>query len=160
MIILRLMTVLVVTGALFTFDAARADEELRDRYIAATQELGESMLEMMRACAPDIDMSGVDFEYTPRMEEAVACVIDAHIDRLGRPATVELVEQAEAMGARPFSSIQEMAELQQDYPRLSDPAMLEINQTCGTMEASQDLPLNRLMRENMDRMAACFAEQD
>jgi hypothetical protein len=156
----RLMTAVVLAGALSAFSAVRADDELRDRYIAATQEMGENMLAVMQACAPDVDMSDVDFDYTPRMTEAVACVIETHIDRFGRPATVELVAQAEAMGERSFSSLQEMTEIQQEYPRLSDTAMLEINQACGTIEASQDLPLSRLMRENMDKMAACLANQD
>ena len=157
---LRFMTAFVLIAASFSFDTAQADGGLRDRYIAATQEMGENMLAVMQACVPDVDMSDVDFDYTPRMTEAVACVIETHIDRFGRPATVDLVEQAEAMGERSFSSLREMTEIQQEYPRLSDPAMLEINQTCGTIEASQDLPLSRLMRENMDKMAACFAEQD
>ncbi|MGK7297371.1 MAG: hypothetical protein ACNS61_16365 [Candidatus Wenzhouxiangella sp. M2_3B_020] len=160
MTMLRFTTASILTGALLAFGAARADDELRDRYIAATQEMGKTMLDVMQACAPDVDMSGVDFDYTPRMTEAVGCVIETHIDRFGRPATVELVEQAEAMGERSFSSFREMTEIQQEYPRMSDPAMLEINQVCGTIEASQDLPLSRLMQENMDKMAACFAEPD
>ena len=160
MTMLRFMIAWVFTAALLASGAARADDDLRDRYIAATQEMGKTMRDVMQACAPGVDLSEVDFEYTPRMTESVACVIEIHVDRFGRPATVELVEEAEAMGERSFSSLQEMTEIQQEYPRLSDPAMLEISRTCGTFEASQDLPLSRLMRENMDKMAACFAEPD
>lgn len=154
----RILPVLAVAAALAPLSSAQADSELRDRYIAASQQMGEGMLKVVQACAPQIDMSEIDFDYTPRMVEAVSCVVDTHIDRFGRAETVALVEEAEAMGERSFSSLQEMTTMQQDYPRLSDPAMLEINQTCGTIEASRDLPLTSLMQENMAQMAACFSE--
>jgi hypothetical protein len=53
-----------------------------------------------------------------------------------------------------------MSTLQQDYPRLSDPALVEINRECGTLEASRDLPMNRLMQKNMAKMAACLSGSD
>jgi hypothetical protein len=37
---------------------------------------------------------------------------------------------------------------------------MELNQECGTLEASRELPMNRLMRENMSRLTACFADLD
>lgn len=154
----RIFPVVIVAVALAALSPVRADTELRDRYIEATQQMGENMLKVVQACAPEIDVSEIDFDYTPRMVEAVGCVVDTHIDRFGRAETVALVEEAEAMGERSFSSLQEMAMMQQDYPRLSEPAMLEINQACGTIEASRDLPLSRVMQENMAQMAACFQE--
>jgi hypothetical protein len=50
-----------------------------------------------------------------------------------------------------------MASLQQDYPELSSEAMIELNQECGTLEASRELPMNQLMRDNMSRLAACYS---
>ncbi|MBY6205194.1 hypothetical protein [Halomonas denitrificans] len=136
---------------------AYADDGLRDRYVAASQQIGETMLDVIEDCAPDLDTSGIDFEYTERMVASVECVVETHIERFGRAETVALVEEVEAMADRTFSSLQEMATLQQDYPRLSDPAMLEINQDCGTVEASQDLPLSALMQDNMAKLAGCFS---
>lgn len=156
--VFRILPVLATVAVLVPVSPAHADSELRDRYIVATQQMGEGMMEMVQACAPEIDTSEIDFDYTPGMVEAVDCVIDSHIERFGRAETEALVEEAEAMGERSFSSLQEMAAMQQDYPRLSEPAMLEINQACGTIEASRDLPLSRLMQENMAQMAACFSE--
>jgi len=156
--VFRILPLLVVAAAVAPLGSAQADNELRDRYIEATQQMGENMLEVVKACAPEIDMSEIDFDYTPRMVEAVGCVVETHIDRFGRAETEALVEEAEAMGERSFSSLQEMATMQQDYPRLSEPEMLEINQACGTIEASRDLPLSNVMQENMAQMAACFSE--
>ena len=134
-----------------------ADDGLRDRYIAASQQIGETMLDVIEDCAPDLDTSGIDFEYTERMVDSVECVVETHTDRFGKDETEALVEEAEAMADRTFASLQEMATLQQEYPRLSDSAMLEINQACGTVEASQDLPLSRLMQDNMAKLAGCFS---
>lgn len=137
---------------------AQADPELRDRYIAASQQMGENMLTVIEACAPDLDTRDVDFDYTPRMNDAVECIIETHIDRFGRDETVALVEEAEAMGQRTFSSLQEMASIQQDFPRLSTQGMMEITQQCGAIEASQDLPLTQLMQDNMAVLTACFGQ--
>ena len=145
----RPTTALAVLTALFAAGSAAADNELRDRYIAASQQMGENMLEVIEGCAPGIDTRDIDFEYSPRMMDAVSCVIDTHIERFGRDETEALVEEAEAMGERSFSSLQEMGTIQQDYPRLSSEGMIEITQQCGVIEASQDLPLTRLMRDNM-----------
>lgn len=134
-----------------------ADEGLRDRYITASQNIGENMLDVIEECAPALDTRGIDFEYTERMADSVECVVEAHIDRFGRDETEALVDEAEAMAGRSFSSLEEMTTLQQEYPRLSDPAMLEINQACGTVEASKDLPLSRLMQDNMAKLAGCFS---
>lgn len=149
----------VTASALFWASSVHADEELRDRYIAATQAMGENMLDVLRDCAPEIDYSGIDFEYSPEMTEAVGCVVEGHIERVGRDETVALVEEAEAMGQRSFGSLQDMTTMQEDYPRLSSQAMMELSQECGTIEASQDLPLSQLMRENMGELAACFSGQ-
>lgn len=157
MIDYRPFPALALAACLFAAGPAQADEDLRDRYIAASQKMGESMLEVIEACATGIDTSGIDFEYTDRMIESVDCVVETHIERFGRDETEALVEEAEAMGERSFSSLQEMAAMQEDYPRLSAPEMLEINQACGTIQASQDLPISRLMRENMADLAACFS---
>ena len=145
-------------AALVLCASAQAGEELRDRYIEASKSMGEGMLEVLQDCAPDVDMSGINFDYTPRMTEAVGCLIDTHIDRLGRDKTVELVEAAEEMGERSFSTMQEMASMQEDYPVLSSPAMVEISQECGTIEASKDLPLSQLMQENMADFMGCFSQ--
>ncbi len=153
---IRILAALAVVVAL---PNAHADSELRDRFIAASQDMGESMMKAVKACAPEIDISGIDFEYTPRMVEATECVVETHIERFGRAETEALVEQAEAMSERSFSSLQEMTMLQQDYPALSSPELVEINQNCGTLEASSDLPMNRVMRENMSQLAACFSQQ-
>lgn len=144
---------------LFHVDGVRADPDLNQRFIAASQKMGEGMIELVKSCAPSIDLSGVDAEFTPRMREATECVVDTHIERFGRGQTEELVEQAEAMAAQSFSSLQEMTTLQQDYPRLSSPDLLEINRSCGTLEASNDLPMNRVLRENMAQMTDCFSGQ-
>lgn len=138
--------------------AARADTELKDRLVAASEQMGENMLDVIRACAPDIDMSGIEVEYTPRMTESVACVVDTHIERFGRDETEALVEQAEQMAERSFSTLQEMTRLQQEYPRLSSSELVEINQQCGTLEASRELPMNQLMQENMAQLSACFSQ--
>lgn len=150
---------LPVLAAFFLFlPAAQADSELRDRFIAASERMGQNMLDVIGACAPGIDTSGIEMEYTPRMTEAANCVVDTHVERFGREETEVLVEQAEAMAERSFSSLQEMSRLQQDYPRLSDPALIEINQQCGTLEASRELPMNQLMQENMAQLADCFSQ--
>src|SRR6056297_1621356 len=154
----RMFTASFLVACLSAANPAQADTELRDRFIAAGQQMGEGMLEVMKGCAPDIDTSEVDLEYTPRMTEAVSCVVDRHIERFGRDETVALVEQAEAMGERPFSSLQEMATIQEDYPKLSTPAMAEFNQACGMVEASQDSSMARLMQENMAELTACFSQ--
>jgi len=120
--------------------------------------MGEQMLEVIRRCAPDVDTSSVDFDYSPKMIEAVSCLIDRHIDRFGRAETVTLVEQAEAMSERSFSSMQEMATMQEDYPQLSTPAMGELNQACGMVEASQESSMARLMQNNMSELMACFSQ--
>jgi hypothetical protein len=154
----RILSVLAAVAA--AVSTAQADEALRDRFIAASERTGENMLDVIRECAPDIDTSGIEVEYTPEMTEAANCVVDTHIERFGRDETEALVEQAEAMAERSFSSLQEMSTLQQDYPRLSDPALVEINRECGTLEASRDLPMNRLMQENMAKMSACLSGSD
>lgn len=145
--------------ALGAISPVSADSALTERYIVATQSMGENMLEMIESCAPGLDTSEVHFDYTPRMREAVSCIITNHVDQLGYDQTVALVEQAEAMGQRSFASLHAMASTQEDYPLLSSEVMIELTQSCGTVEASQDLPMGDLMRNNMDKMAACFAAQ-
>lgn len=156
---LRLLSAAALAAGLAVVAPAQADTELRDRYITASQKMGQGMLQVIKACAPEVDTSGIDFEYSPRMIDAVDCVIETHIERFGREETVALVEQAEAMGERSFSTLKEMSDMQEDYPRLSDPVMGEIHQACGTIAASQDLPITGLMRENASKMAECFAGQ-
>ncbi|GEM_PF-6349068 len=154
--IIQPLAVLLIAAALLASGSARADAELRDRYILASQKMGENMLKVIEACAADLDTSDIDFDYTPRMTEAVGCIIDKHIQRYGRDETVALVEDAEAMGERSFSSLQDMASIQQEYPRLATPGMMEITQQCGVIEASRDLPLTKLMQDNMATLAPCF----
>jgi hypothetical protein len=158
MLIFRTLTGLALAAGLSVPGPVQADTELRDRYVAASQQMGENMLKVIEDCAPGLDTSGIDFEHTPRMMEAVGCVIDTHIERFGRDETEALVAEAEAMGERSFSSLQEMGTMQQDYPRLSSPGMVEITQQCGVVEASQDLPISRLMQDNMGELMACFSQ--
>lgn len=153
---IRILAALALAAVVPT---AHADTELRDRFIAASQQMGENMMEVVQACAPDLDLSEVNFDYTPGMVEATECVVDTHIERFGRSETEELVEQAEAMAERSFSSLQEMTTFQQEYPQLSRPELVEINQSCGTLEASNDLPMNRIMRENMMQLMECFSQE-
>ena len=159
MISIRPSTILLCVASLLAFTPAFADTDLRDRYIAASQAMGENMLTMLKACAPQLDMSDIDFEFSERMTESVSCVVETHIDRFGRDETEALVEEAEAMGQRSFSSLQEMSSIQTDYPRLSNDAMLEISQACGTIEASQDLELTQFMVDNMSSLTACFTAE-
>jgi hypothetical protein len=157
MISLRIAAVAVLAAACSAPAVAQSDAELRERFIAASEQMGENMLDVIRDCAPDIDMSGIEVEYTPAMTEAAHCVVETHIERYGKDETEVLVEQAEAMAERSFSSLQEMANMQQDYPELSSEALIELNQECGTLEASRELPMNQLMRDNMSRLAACYS---
>jgi len=154
----RVLVSLAAAAGLSFLSTAQADSELVDRYVAASQKAGEQMLKLVEGCAPGIDTSEVDFEYSDRMTEAVNCLIETHVERFGREETVRLVEDAEAMSERGFSSFSEMMDMPDDYPRLTSPEVAEINQECGTVEASQDMPLSRLMQENMDQMMACFSE--
>ena len=135
---------------------AQADTALTERYIAASEQLSQSMLSALASCAPGLNLTGTELAYTPAMRNAVSCVIDSHLDRFGRAETEAMIAEAEAMSARGFSSLAEMAAMQADYPRLSAAHMMELNQSCGTIEASQDLPLTRLMAQNMGQIAACF----
>jgi hypothetical protein len=144
--------------AFFAFDSAYGDQELKDRFVAASEEMGKGMMALVKSCAPGVDLSGVDGEYTPQMVDAAHCVVDTHIQRFGRAETETLVAEAEAMAERSFSSFQEMNALQQDYPLLSGQALLEINRSCGTFDASRDFPLNRVMRQSMASMADCLSQ--
>lgn len=154
--LLRTVSLSLTLAATLGMAPAHADDELRDRYIAATQVMGDQMLDVINDCAPDIDTSEIDFDYSDRMTEAVGCVIDGHIERFGKDETEALVGEMEALSERSFSSLQEMSTLQAEYPRLSDEALMELNMSCGTMEASQDLDLTRLMQDNMAALASCF----
>jgi hypothetical protein len=154
----RVLISLAVAAGLSFSGTAQADSELIDRYVAASQQAGKQMLKLVENCAPGIDTSEVDFEYSERMTESANCLIETHVERYGRDETVALVEDAEAMSEREFSSFSEMMDMPEDFPRLTSPEVAEINQECGTVEASQDMPLSRLMQENMDQMMACFSE--
>lgn len=157
--ILRTLSLSLTATASLWVLPVQADDELRDRYIAATQVMGDKMLKVINDCAPDIDTSDVDFDYSERMTEAVGCVIEGHIDRFGKGETEALVGEMEALSERSFSSLQEMTALQTEYPRLSENAMMELNMACGTMEASQDLDLTRVMQDNMASLAGCFTQE-
>jgi len=158
MSIFRPMILSSILLACFAVDSASGNQGLKDRFVVASEEMGEAMMEMVRSCAPGIDLSGVESAYTPRMVDAAHCVIDLHVDQFGQAETEALVSQAEAMAEQSFSSFQEMESLQQNYPRLSNPALSEINRSCGTFEAANDYSLNRVMRQSMASMADCQSQ--
>lgn len=137
---------------------AVADSDLVDRYIAASQKSAQSMLDVLKTCAPQVDFSSVNFDFTPKMREGVECVIDAHIEQTNRAETVALVEEAEAMADAGFDSMREMISLQEQYPRLGNDRMMGINQSCGTIEASREQPLYQVVQNNMAALTPCFAE--